>query len=494
MKLRLSALAACLLLSATAAHADGYTVRDGSGVLKTLASKFVGLVHHPLHVMEGLFGGVPTAVTMTNAGALDVTVVAGGSGTSLTKSNAADPTLTEGVTTNQVSVDLSGYARSLVRGTVTANIGTVGTLATAAKQPALGTAGTPSADVITVQGTGSGTALKVDGSAVTQPVSSATFATAANQASIIGTKAAGTAATNSLLTGAVYTSGGITLTTGQQAALQFDSTGHLMVTGGGGGTQFAEDSVHASGDLGTFALVVRSDTAASTAGTTGDYTAMITDATGHLWTHGVAVASDFADGWDVTQGAKADAAWTTGSGSVIALLKTMATAALDTTTPSLVKGSIASGSTASDPPVMSGCRASTALPTAVTDGQVVNVRCSKYGGVVQHPFTVRELASRSGVITLTSTTETSLLAAGGANVLNDMVSIKACNTSATATRLDVRDVTAGTVQDTWYLPAGQCQGASYTSPFRQTTANSAWTVQLSGAVTDVRVVAQFVQQ
>lgn len=43
--------------------------------------------------------------------------------------------------------------------------------ATSAKQPALGTAGTPSADVITVQGITSMTALKVDGSAVTQPVS-----------------------------------------------------------------------------------------------------------------------------------------------------------------------------------------------------------------------------------------------------------------------------------------------------------------------------------
>lgn len=42
--------------------------------------------------------------------------------------------------------------------------------ATAAKQPALGTAGTASADVITVQGISSMTALKVDGSAVTQPV------------------------------------------------------------------------------------------------------------------------------------------------------------------------------------------------------------------------------------------------------------------------------------------------------------------------------------
>lgn len=43
--------------------------------------------------------------------------------------------------------------------------------ATAAGQPALGTAGTPAADVITVQGIASMTALKVDGSAVTQPVS-----------------------------------------------------------------------------------------------------------------------------------------------------------------------------------------------------------------------------------------------------------------------------------------------------------------------------------
>jgi hypothetical protein len=42
---------------------------------------------------------------------------------------------------------------------------------TSAKQPALGTAGSASTDVLTVQGIASMTALKVDGSAVTQPVS-----------------------------------------------------------------------------------------------------------------------------------------------------------------------------------------------------------------------------------------------------------------------------------------------------------------------------------
>jgi hypothetical protein len=59
--------------------------------------------------------------------------------------------------------------------------------ATAAKQPALGTAGTASADVLSVQGVASMTALKVDGSAVTQPMSAASLplptgaATAAKQ-------------------------------------------------------------------------------------------------------------------------------------------------------------------------------------------------------------------------------------------------------------------------------------------------------------------------
>lgn len=49
--------------------------------------------------------------------------------------------------------------------------------ATAAKQPALGTAGSASADVLSVQGVASMTALKVDGSAVTQPISAAALPT-----------------------------------------------------------------------------------------------------------------------------------------------------------------------------------------------------------------------------------------------------------------------------------------------------------------------------
>lgn len=63
---------------------------------------------------------------------------------------------------------------------------------TAAKQPALGTAGTASSDVITVQGIASMTALVVDGSGVTQPISASSLplpsgaSTAANQATANG--------------------------------------------------------------------------------------------------------------------------------------------------------------------------------------------------------------------------------------------------------------------------------------------------------------------
>lgn len=72
--------------------------------------------------------------------------------------------------------------------------------ATAAKQPALGTAGTASADVITVQGIASMTALVVDGSGVTQPVSNAGITTIAGAVS--GTEMQVDVVTSALPTGA----------------------------------------------------------------------------------------------------------------------------------------------------------------------------------------------------------------------------------------------------------------------------------------------------
>jgi hypothetical protein len=73
-------------------------------------------------------------------------------------------------------------------------------VSTAAKQPAFGTAGTPSPDVITVQGVTSMTPLKVDGSGVTQPVSVASGLT------VIG-RTSNPSATPAITSGSAYTSG-----------------------------------------------------------------------------------------------------------------------------------------------------------------------------------------------------------------------------------------------------------------------------------------------
>lgn len=54
-------------------------------------------------------------------------------------------------------------------------------------------------------------------------------ASAANQLKTVGAKAPGTAAVNSMLAGGLYTAAGVTLTDGQQSALQLTSTGALSV-------------------------------------------------------------------------------------------------------------------------------------------------------------------------------------------------------------------------------------------------------------------------
>ena len=69
--------------------------------------------------------------------------------------------------------------------------------ATAAKQPTLGTAGTPSADVITIQGAASMTPLKTDGSAVTQPISAASLPLPSGASTAAKQPALGTAGTPS---------------------------------------------------------------------------------------------------------------------------------------------------------------------------------------------------------------------------------------------------------------------------------------------------------
>jgi hypothetical protein len=70
---------------------------------------------------------------------------------------------------------------------------------------------------------------------------------------------------------------------GNERGLKVDANGAIAVTGGGGGTQYAEDAASVSGDTGTLALVVRKDTPGNLSGLDGDYEALQMSA-GRLWT------------------------------------------------------------------------------------------------------------------------------------------------------------------------------------------------------------------
>jgi hypothetical protein len=234
-----------------------------------------------------------------------------------------------------LSVD-DGAGSLTVDGTVTANAGT-GTFAvsaaslplpsgasTAAKQPALGTAGTASADVITVQGIASMTALKVDGSAVTQPVSMATntpsgsvahdgvgtsvnpmlmggYASAAaptdvsadGDATRVWLLRSGAQAVQPTFAGVIGVAGNGASGTGvQRVTIANDSTGNIAsigtsVTPGTAAANLgkAEDAAHSSGDTGVMMLGVReaSPTDLSAGATDGDYEPLQVGKNGGLW-------------------------------------------------------------------------------------------------------------------------------------------------------------------------------------------------------------------
>lgn len=83
---------------------------------------------------------------------------------------------------------------------------------------------------------------------------------------------------------------------GDYAPLQVDSTGALRVAADISvvtGSDKAEDSVHASGDIGTYVLAVRQDTLSASAAD-GDYASFKLDSLGRLWAN-AAVSGDVAD-------------------------------------------------------------------------------------------------------------------------------------------------------------------------------------------------------
>jgi hypothetical protein len=260
-------------------------------------------------------------------------------------------------------------------------------------------------------------------------------------------------------------------------------------TGGGGG----------SGGGG--AVTLASGAVASGAYSAGSYAA------------GAVVAGAFLDGWDATQGAKADAAWVSGSGSVIALLKNIATGVgsaipagtaiigkvgidqttpgttngvqvnaalpagtnllgktgIDQTTPGTTNGTqdASTGSTGATAPIKAieaGGIAQNAEATAVTNGQLKGLVTDLVGKLITLPYSNPENSLNGQITTaMVATTSTAVTGMGaqGAGVRNYITACTFSNTHATVgTMINLQDGSGGTVL--WQAPAGPAYAGAVT--------------------------------
>ena len=156
--------------------------------------------------------------------------------------------------------------------------------ATAAKQPALGTAGTASSDVITVQGIASMTALVVDGSGVTQPVSGTVTANlSAIDNAVLDSMDAHLDAIETTLDGGITVSNlGLTELAAAINANRLDVNIAADGVGIGGGTQYSVDDAAGGTDTGTVSLAVRDDSLTTLTPADGDYVPLRVSSTGAL--------------------------------------------------------------------------------------------------------------------------------------------------------------------------------------------------------------------
>jgi hypothetical protein len=142
-----------------------------------------------------------------------------------------------------------------------------------------------------------------------------------------------------------------------------------------------------------------------------------------------------------------------------------------------VVGNVANAAADSGNPVKIGGVGRTTNPTAVTDGQRVDASFDKIGKqlVAMAP---RE-RKPTNTISLTTTTETTLLAAGAASVFRDVIYLSISNSGNNLNRIDIRDVTAGTVRHSIHCDTNATVVIPMPTSWPQTTAASAWTAQLS---------------
>jgi hypothetical protein len=159
-----------------------------------------------------------------------------------------------------------------------------------------------------------------------------------------------------------------------------------------------------------------------------------------------------------------------------------------------VVGATAHGAADAGNPIKVGGVGRVAHPTAVDGGDRADLYLDDLGRIVTYPMVPRDLSVHNRIV-LSDTTETTLIAAGGAGVIHDLVWVFLSNGSGTAVRVDIRDDTAGTVRFSAHLAAtGGGANVIVPIPLKASADNDNWTAQLSASVSSVYITAIAIKQ
>lgn len=149
----------------------------------------------------------------------------------------------------------------------------------------------------------------------------------------------------------------------------------------------------------------------------------------------------------------------------------------------------ATGSTVPADGLYQGVLAKTALPTAVSDGQLVGIMSDKFGRPVILPQAPRDLVGFQ-TTTITASTGSVTVVTGVANIFSDISSVTLTNSGASATTFLLSD---GTNVYTLYVPAGDMRGAVYQVPLAATTVATNWTGQCGTSTSSIICTIQFIK-
>lgn len=158
-----------------------------------------------------------------------------------------------------------------------------------------------------------------------------------------------------------------------------------------------------------------------------------------------------------------------------------------------VGGVTATGASKTGNPVRIGAVGHTANPSAVTDGQAVDIITDKLGKQVV-VGSIRDLKANQ-VTTITASTAETTIVTSVSSVFVDMYGLIITNTSATAVNVAIKDATAGTTRLNIAVPAGDTRGFMLPEggAIKQAAVTNNWTATVSASVTSVIITALTVQ-